>query len=68
MRNDHPLTPCWQWVNDILEQSATGRVLEYDPATGATRMVAGGLSFANGVTLSQDEQTLFMSETGQHKG
>lgn len=55
-------------MNDILEQSATGRVLEYDPATGATRMVAGGLSFANGVTLSQDEQTLFMSETGQHKG
>jgi sugar lactone lactonase YvrE len=41
--------------------------LEYDPATGATRVVAGGLSFANGVTLSQDEQTLFMSETGQHK-
>ena len=54
-------------MNDILEQSATGRILEYDPATGATRVVAGGLSFANGVTLSQDEQTLFMRETGQHK-
>ena len=46
-------------VLDILEQSATGRVLEYDPATGITRIVAHGLSFANGVALSQDEQTLF---------
>jgi sugar lactone lactonase YvrE len=54
-------------VLDILEQSATGRVLEYDPATGATRVVARGLSFANGVALSQDEQTLFVNETGKYR-
>ena len=33
------------------------RILEYDPATGTTRIVAKGLSFANGVALSADEQT-----------
>jgi sugar lactone lactonase YvrE len=54
-------------VLDILEQSATGRVLEYDPATGTTRVVARGLSFANGVALSQDEQTLFVNETGRYR-
>jgi sugar lactone lactonase YvrE len=54
-------------VLDILEQSATGRVLEYDPATGTTRVVARGLSFANGVALSQDEQTLFVNETGKYR-
>lgn len=54
-------------VLDIIEQSATGRILEYDPATRATRIVARGLSFANGVALSQDEQTLFVNETGKYR-
>jgi sugar lactone lactonase YvrE len=54
-------------VLDIIEQSATGRVLEYDPATQITRTVAQGLSFANGVALSQDELSLFVNETGKYR-
>jgi len=54
-------------VLDILEQQATGRVLEYDPATHATRIVARGLAFANGIALSRDEQTLFVNETGKYR-
>lgn len=54
-------------VLDILEQAGTGRVLEYDPATKTTRVLARGLSFANGVALSQDERTLFVSETGRYR-
>lgn len=54
-------------VLDILEQASTGRVLEYDPATQATRVVARGLSFANGVALSEDERTLYVNETGQYR-
>jgi sugar lactone lactonase YvrE len=51
-------------VNDILEQAATGRVLAYEPSTGKTRIVAHGLSFANGIALSGDGQRLFVNETG----
>lgn len=54
-------------VLDILEQAATGRVLEYDPASGQTRVVAHGLSFANGVALSRDEKHLFVNETGKYR-
>jgi sugar lactone lactonase YvrE len=54
-------------ILDILEQSSTGRILEYDPATRVTRIVAKGFSFANGVALSQDEQTLFVNETGKYR-
>ena len=54
-------------VLDILEQSATGRVLEFDPTSGQTRVVARGLSFANGVALSQDEKHLFVNETGKYR-
>ena len=54
-------------VLDIIEQSATGRILEYDPATRTTRTVAKGLSFGNGVALGADEQTLFVTETGRYR-
>jgi len=54
-------------VLDILEQAATGRVLEHDPASRATRVVAKGLSFANGLALSRDERTLFVAETGRFR-
>lgn len=54
-------------VFDILEQSATGRVLAYDPKAGTTRIVAHGLSFANGIALSTDGHTLFVNETGRYR-
>ena len=54
-------------VLDIFEQASTGRILEYDPVAGSTRIVAKGFSFANGVALSADEQTLFVAETGKYR-
>lgn len=54
-------------VLDIMEQSASGRVLAYDPATKKARVVARGLSFANGIALSVDGHTLFVSETGRYR-
>jgi sugar lactone lactonase YvrE len=54
-------------ILDILELSSTGRILEYDPAGKTTRIVAKGFCFANGVALSQDEQTLFVNETGKYR-
>ena len=54
-------------VLDIIEGASTGRILEYDPATQATRLVAQGISFANGVALSADEQFLFVNETGKFR-
>ena len=54
-------------VLDIMEQSATGRVLAYDPATKNTRVVAHGLSFANGIALSADGLQLFVNETGRYR-
>jgi sugar lactone lactonase YvrE len=54
-------------VLDILEQAGTGRVLEYDPASKTTRVVAHGLSFANGVALSADERSLYVNETGKYR-
>ncbi|HVK81785.1 MAG TPA: SMP-30/gluconolactonase/LRE family protein, partial [Verrucomicrobiae bacterium] len=54
-------------VFDILEQSATGRVLAYDPRTARTRIVAHGISFANGIALGADGRTLLVAETGRYR-
>lgn len=54
-------------VLDILEQSATGRVFEFDPATRGLRVVAQGLSFANGIALTADQRRLLVVETGRYR-
>jgi sugar lactone lactonase YvrE len=54
-------------VLDILEQRSTGRILEYDPGNKTTRIVAKGFSFVNGVVLSEDENWLFVNETGKYR-
>ncbi len=54
-------------ILDIMEHARTGRVLVHDPAAGRTEVAAAGLSFANGIALSADEQWLFVAETGAYR-
>jgi sugar lactone lactonase YvrE len=52
---------------DIMEQSATGRVIAYDPAARTSRVIAVGLSFANGIVLTRDERSVLVSESGRYR-
>ena len=52
---------------DLLEHGNTGQILEFNPATGARRVVARGFHFSNGVELSKDEQFLFVAETAAYR-
>lgn len=52
---------------DILENSSTGRVLEYNPVTNKTRVLLKDISFANGIALSTDENFLYINETGKYR-
>ncbi len=52
---------------DIMEHSGNGRVLAYQPKTGRTYTVQGGLHFANGVAVSHDQQWLLVVETGSYR-
>ncbi|HEX3138962.1 MAG TPA: SMP-30/gluconolactonase/LRE family protein, partial [Rhizobacter sp.] len=54
-------------VLDILEHQSSGRLLEYDPATKATRVLLSDLCFPNGLALSADEQQVFVNETGEYR-
>lgn len=52
---------------DILANSSSGRVLEYNPKTQKTRVLMNNLSFANGIALSEDQQYLLVNETGKYR-
>jgi sugar lactone lactonase YvrE len=52
---------------DIIEHSGNGRVLRFDPGTGATTVVIDGLNFANGLAISDDQRFLVIAETGSYR-
>lgn len=52
------------YIYDIVEASASGRLLSYEPSTGRTRVHLTGLYFANGVALGPDDNFVLVNETG----
>jgi len=52
---------------EIMEHGRTGRVLAYDPSTGATSLVMDNLSFSNGVAMADDGQSILVNETGEYR-
>ena len=56
-----------EFMLDIFEGQATGRLFSFSPASGRIEEKAGGLSFANGVALGPDEEYVLVNETGLHR-
>ncbi|MGD6834041.1 SMP-30/gluconolactonase/LRE family protein [Sutcliffiella halmapala] len=52
---------------DILAQTGTGSLLEYDPASKETRTLMKGLSFANGIALDEKQENILLNETGKYR-
>ena len=48
---------------EMMEGSATGRLLSYDPRTGKTNVHLDGLRFANGVSVGPDDEFVLVSES-----
>lgn len=55
------------YKDDLFEHRPNGRLLAYDPRTRETRVVLGGLYFANGVAVSPDQTFVLVSETGKYR-
>lgn len=60
-------SPLSNYRADILEHQPNGRLLAYDPATKATRVVLRDLRFANGVAISPDQTFVVVCETGRYR-
>ncbi|MDQ0381143.1 SMP-30/gluconolactonase/LRE family protein [Amycolatopsis thermophila] len=55
------------WIRDLMEQNARGRLLRHDPATGRTSVLAGGLAYASGVCLTPARDALVVCEAWAHR-
>ncbi|SDX91256.1 Sugar lactone lactonase YvrE [Micromonospora pattaloongensis] len=55
------------WKRDLLEHRPNGRLLRYDPGSGAVDVLATGLYFPNGVALTPDGSALVVAETSTHR-
>lgn len=53
------------WSRDLLEHGRTGRLIEYVPATGKSRLIAGNLAYCFGV--AQQQGKTFISESWAHR-
>ncbi len=56
-----------EYVLDILEHGANGRLLRYSFDSGETEVLLSGLQFANGVALSKDDAYVLVNETGAYR-
>jgi sugar lactone lactonase YvrE len=54
------------WMADVLEHSATGRLLRRDP-DGTVDTVLSGLAFANGVALTAEGSAVVVAQTGAYQ-
>jgi sugar lactone lactonase YvrE len=52
---------------DLLEGRAHGKLIAYGPKTGGCKLLLGGLYFANGVALAQDESFVAVNETYRYR-
>lgn len=50
-------------AEETMMHTCSGRVIAFHPDTGKAEVIAGGFAFANGLALSADEKSLFVSET-----
>ncbi|MGB1580848.1 MAG: SMP-30/gluconolactonase/LRE family protein [Nevskiales bacterium] len=55
--------PSTHGMNDALEHGPHGRLLRYEPATGATEVLLSGLYFANGIAVGPDEAYVLVNQT-----
>jgi hypothetical protein len=52
---------------DLIEHSASGRMLVYDPADGTTKVLVDNVHFANGIAVDPDERFVLLTETGSYR-
>lgn len=64
---DVSVYPYAEMMNEILEHKGTGRLIEYDTETGESRVLLGGLHFANGVAVGPDDAYVLVNETGAYR-
>ncbi len=54
-------------ILEVLEHRGTGRLIEYEPGTGITKVLARGIVFANGVAVTHDGRGVLVVDMGNYR-
>lgn len=54
-------------ILEVLEHRGSGRVIEYEPSSGRTSVIAAGLVFPNGLAVTHDGTGLLVNEMGNYR-
>ena len=52
---------------EIIEHAGTGRIIEFDPTNGESKVIMKGLNFANGIAAAVDDSFILVAETGSYR-
>ncbi|HEY0484972.1 MAG TPA: SMP-30/gluconolactonase/LRE family protein [Mycobacteriales bacterium] len=55
------------WIRDLMERNAAGRVLRWDGRDRTAQVLRGGLAYPHGVTLAGDGSGLLVTEAWRHR-
>jgi len=55
-----------QYMEDLIEHGANGRLLAWHPDTKQTELLLDGIHFANGVAVDPGQQFVLVNETGSY--
>lgn len=64
---DVSIYPYESMMYEVLEHKGTGRLIEYDAATGESKVLLGGLHFANGVAVGPNDAYVLVTETSAYR-
>lgn len=54
------------WVWDLMEKRAAGRLILYEPGKERSKVLLSGLSYPHGVCITHDGQSLLLTESWKH--
>lgn len=54
-------------ILEVIEHRGSGRVIEFDPRSGRTQVIAAGLVFPNGLAVTHDGSGLLVNEMGNYR-
>lgn len=56
----------YDWVWDLMEKNSAGRLIVYDEDKDTTQVLLSNLSYPYGLTFSQDNKAIVMTESWKH--
>ncbi len=56
-----------RWVHDLMGKQEAGRLIQFDPASGSTKVILDRLAYPHGLAAAHDGKSLLVTESWRHR-